>query len=394
MTRSTPEGARDYLVPSRVYPGSFYALPQSPQLFKQILMIAGFDRYFQIVKCFRDEDLRLDRQPEFTQIDLEMSFVTQDDVFSVVEELVTALWKEGHGVEIARPFGRMSYEQSMREYGNDKPDLRFEMKHVDVTGIVADHRGAGIPMWSSVAERRPGQIVKAMVVFASAGLSRTETDKLEEIAKGMGAKGLARAKVDEQGNWTQSPLAKSVSPEARVAINAAVGARAGDLILFQFGKESAVHTVLANLRLHLGKKLGLIPEHGPRDAKDPASWNFLWVVDPPLFEYDEESKKFVAAHHAFTKPHDEHVQFLESDPGRVLCSRYDLVLNGFEIGGGSIRLHDPAVQQKVFAAMGIGAEEAEQKFGFLLQALRFGAPPHGGIALGMDRLSMLMSGSA
>src|SRR5438067_9001027 len=200
MTRSTPEGARDYLVPSRVYPGSFYALPQSPQLFKQILMIAGFDRYFQIVKCFRDEDLRLDRQPEFTQIDLEMSFVTQDDVFSVVEELVTALWKEGHGVEIARPFGRMSYEQSMREYGNDKPDLRFEMKHVDVTGIVADHRGAGIPMWSSVAERRPGQIVKAMLVAASAGLSRTETDKLEEIAKGMGAKGLARAKVDEQGN--------------------------------------------------------------------------------------------------------------------------------------------------------------------------------------------------
>src|SRR5438445_12655359 len=240
-----------------------------------------------------------------------MSFVTQDDVFQVVEELITTLWREGHGVEIAKPFLRMTYEQSMREYGNDKPDLRFEMKHVDLTDLVAAHRGAGIPMWSSFAERKPGQIVKALRVPASAGLSRTETDKLEEIAKGMGAKGLARAKVDEQGNWTQSPLAKSVTPEARAAINASAGAKAGDLILFQFGKESAVHTALANLRPHPATKLGLIPEHGPQDAKDPASWNFLWVVDPPLFEYDEESKKFVAAHHAFTKPHDEHVQFLE-----------------------------------------------------------------------------------
>src|SRR5438477_214261 len=223
----------------------------------------------------------------------------------------------------------------------------------------------------------------------SAGLSRTETDKLEEIAKGMGAKGLARAKVDDQGNWTQSPLAKSIAPEARAAINAAVSAKPGDLILFQFGKESAVHTVLANLRLHLGKRLELIPEYGTGDPKAPASWRFLWVVDPPLFEYDEESKKFVAAHHAFTRPHDDHVQYLETDPGRVLCYRYDLVLNGFEIGGGSIRLHDPLVQQRVFAAMGIGPEEAEKKFGFLLQALRFGAPPHGGIALGMDRPAKL-----
>ncbi|MFL5410412.1 MAG: amino acid--tRNA ligase-related protein, partial [Myxococcales bacterium] len=285
------------------------------------------------------------------------------------------------------------YEQSMREYGNDKPDLRFEMKHVDLTGIVAEHKGAGIPMWSSFAERRPGQIVKALLVPASAGLSRTETDKLEEIAKGMGAKGLARAKVDEQGNWTQSPLAKSITQEARSAINAAVGAKAGDLILFQFGKEAGVHTVLANLRLHLGKRLGLIPEYGTGDPKSAASWRFLWVVDPPLFEYDEDSKRFVAAHHAFTRPHDEHVQYLESDPGRVLCHRYDLVLNGFEVGGGSIRLHDPVVQEKVFAAMGIGHEEAQHKFGFLLQALRFGAPPHGGIALGMDRLSMLLSGA-
>jgi aspartyl-tRNA synthetase len=356
-------------------------------------MVAGFDRYFQIVKCFRDEDLRLDRQPEFTQIDLEMSFVTQDDVFGVVEELVTSLWREVLGVKIEKPFLRMSYEQSMREYGNDKPDLRFGMKHVDLTALVAEHKGAGIPMWQSFATPTPGQIVKALKVPANANFSRTETDKLEEIAKGMGAKGLARAKVDEQGNWTQSPLAKSITPEARAAINAACGAQAWDILLFQFGKESMVHTVLANLRLHLGKRLGLIPEHGPRDPKDPGSWKFLWVVDPPLFEYDEETKRWVAAHHAFTRPHDESLQYLEKDPGKVLCYRYDLVLNGFEIGGGSIRLHDPVVQQKVFAAMGIAPEEAEQKFGFLLQALRFGAPPHGGIALGMDRLAMLLSGA-
>ena len=393
MVKYTPGGARNFLVPSRLNPGKFYALAESPQLFKQLFMVAGFDRYFQIVKCFRDEDLRLDRQPEFTQIDVEMSFVTQDDVFSVVEELVTALWKEVLGVEIPRPFPRMPFEQSMRSYGNDKPDLRFEMQHVDLTALVAGHQGCGIPMWQSFATVTPGQIVKALKVPASANFSRTETDKLEEIAKGMGAKGLARAKVSETGDWTQSPLAKSITPEARAAINAACGAKAGDLLLFQFGKEAMVHTVLANLRLHLGKKLGLIPEHGPTDPQQPGSWNFLWVVDPPLFEYDEEHRRWAAAHHAFTRPHDESIQYLETDPGKVLCYRYDLVLNGFEIGGGSIRLHDPQVQQKVFAAMGISSEEAEQKFGFLLQALRFGAPPHGGIALGMDRLAMLLSGA-
>ena len=393
LVKYTPGGARNFLVPSRLSPGKFYALAESPQLFKQLFMVAGFDRYFQIVKCFRDEDLRLDRQPEFTQIDVEMSFVTQDDIFTLIEELVTSLWREVLGVEIPKPFPRMRFEQSMREYGNDKPDLRFAMKHVDLTALIAAHGGAGVAMWSSFAEVTPGQIVKSLLVPASAGLSRTETDKLEEIAKGMGAKGLARAKLDAEGNWTQSPLAKSVTPEARVAINAAMGAKAGDLLLFQFGREAQVHTVLANLRLHLGKKLGLIPDHGPKDARFPGSWNFLWVVDPPLFEYDEEAKRYAAAHHAFTKPHDESLQYLESDPGRVLCHRYDLVLNGFEIGGGSIRLHDPAVQSRVFAAMGISAEEAEQKFGFLLQALRFGAPPHGGIALGMDRLAMLLSGA-
>ena len=393
LVKYTPGGARNFLVPARLHPGKFYALAESPQLFKQLFMVAGLERYFQIVKCFRDEDLRLDRQPEFTQIDLEMSFVAQDDVFAVVEELVTALWREVLGVQIPKPFPRMRYEQSMREYGNDKPDLRFGMQHVDLTAIVAESKGAGVPMWQSFSTITPGQIVKALKVPASANFSRTETDKLEEIAKGMGARGLARAKVGDNGEWTQSPLAKSITKEAREAINAATAAEPGDVLLFQFGKESMVHTVLANLRLHLGKRLGLIPEYGTRDPKQTDSWKFLWVVDPPLFEYNDELKHWVAAHHAFTRPHDESIQYLERDPGKVLCYRYDLVLNGFEIGGGSIRLHDPAVQAKVFAAMGISAEEAEQKFGFLLQALRFGAPPHGGIALGMDRLAFLLTGA-
>jgi aspartyl-tRNA synthetase len=393
LVKYTPGGARNFLVPARLNAGKFYALAESPQIFKQLFMVAGFERYFQIVKCFRDEDLRLDRQPEFTQIDLEMSFVTQDDVFTVVEELITALWRELLGVEIPRPFPRMKYERSMREYGNDKPDLRFGMQHVDLTRVVSQHKGGGVAMWQSFATPARGQIVKALKVPASANLSRTETDKLEEIAKGMGAKGLARAKVGENGEWTQSPLAKSITGEARSAINAAAAAQPGDVLLFQFGKESMVHTVLANLRLYLGKRLGLIPEYGTADPKKPDSWKFLWVVDPPLFEYNEELKHWVAAHHAFTRPHDESIQYLEKDPGEVLCYRYDLVLNGFEIAGGSIRLHDPAVQEKVFAAMGISPEEARQKFGFLLQALRYGAPPHGGIALGMDRLAFLLTGA-
>ena len=305
----------------------------------------------------------------------------------------TALWREVLGVEIPRPFPRMKYEQSMREYGNDKPDLRFGLQHVELTGLIVEHGGGGVPIWQPFANVTPGQIVKALKVPGSANFSRTEVDKLEEIAKGMGARGLARAKVGENGEWTQSPLAKSITPEARAAINAAAGARPGDLLLFQFGKESMVHTVLANLRLYLGKRLGLIPEYGTSNAKSAGSWRFLWVVDPPLFEYDEDHKRWVAAHHAFTRPHDESLQSLEKDPGRVLCYRYDLVLNGFEIAGGSIRLHDPKVQERVFAAMGISPEEAEQKFGFLLQALRFGAPPHGGIALGMDRLAFLLTGA-
>jgi aspartyl-tRNA synthetase len=386
MVKYTPGGARNFLVPSRLNPGKFYALAESPQLFKQLYMIAGFDRYFQIVRCFRDEDLRLDRQPEFTQIDVEMSFVEQNDVFDVMEGLVCKLWKEVLGVEIPRPFQRMPFQESMTKFGNDKPDLRFDLPHVDITELVRGNGGGGVPMLKDAVEA--GGIAKALRVPASMSFSRTEIDKLEEYVKGMGAKGLARAKIGEAGEWTQSPLAKSITPELRQSINAACGAQAGDLILFQFGKPSTVHTVLANLRVHLAKKHRLIPEYGTNDQ-----WRFLWVVNPPLFEYDEEAGVWAAAHHAFTRPHDEDVQYLESDPGRVNCHRYDLVLNGFEIGGGSIRLHDPAVQARVFKAMGISDDDARSKFGFLLDALKMGAPPHGGIAIGMDRLCMLLTGA-
>jgi aspartyl-tRNA synthetase len=294
----------------------------------------------------------------------------------------------------------MPFEESMGHYGNDKPDLRFGLPHTDVTAAVVDHAGGGVPFWKPIAEKfakgeyrrdLPAEIVKAMRIPAdlASKLSRTEVDKLEEFVKGMGAKGLARAKVEgAEGNWVQSPLAKNITPELRAAINQACGAGDGDLLFFQFGRESVVQTVMANLRLHLGKRLGLIPESGHGDK-----WNFLWVVNPPLFEYDDETKKWAAAHHAFTRPHDECVDLLDKDPGKVLCYRYDLVLNGFEIGGGSIRLHDPEVQAKVFRALGISDEEARNKFGFLLDALRFGAPPHGGIAIGMDRLVMLLSGA-
>jgi aspartyl-tRNA synthetase len=386
MVKYTPGGARNFLVPSRLNPGKFYALAESPQLFKQLYMIAGFDRYFQIVRCFRDEDLRLDRQPEFTQIDVEMSFVEQNDVFDVMEGLVCRLWKEVLGVEIPRPFQRMLFQESMTKYGNDKPDLRFDLPHVDITELVRRNGGGGVPMLKDAVEA--GGIAKALRVPASMSFSRTEIDKLEEYVKGMGAKGLARAKVGDAGEWTQSPLAKTITPELRQSLNAACGAQAGDLILFQFGKPSTVHTVLANLRVHLAKKHKLIPEYGSN-----GQWRFLWVVDPPLFEYDEEAGVWAAAHHAFTRPHDEDVQYLESDPGRVNCHRYDLVLNGFEIGGGSIRLHDPAVQARVFKAMGISDDDARSKFGFLLDALKMGAPPHGGIAIGMDRLCMLLTGA-
>ncbi len=387
MGKYTPGGARNFLVPSRLNPGKFYALAESPQLYKQLFMVAGFERYFQIVKCFRDEDLRVDRQPEFTQIDVEMSFVSQDDIFGVIEGLIHKLWKEVLGIEIPIPFRRMDFYESMDKYGNDKPDLRFGLEHTVLTGLLQEHGAAGgVPMMTEAVENKG--IVKAMVVPADKALSRAESDKLEEYVKGMGSKGLARAKVGESGEWTQSPLSKTISPALRLAINAACGAKPGDLLIFQFGRESQVQMVMANLRVHLAKKLKLIPEYGSGGV-----WNFLWVVNPPLFELDEETGKWSAAHHAFTRPHDEHLGLLESDPGKVKCHRYDVVLNGFEIGGGSIRLHDPVVQSAVFRALGIGEEEARIKFGFLLDALKFGAPPHGGIALGMDRLAMLLTGA-
>jgi aspartyl-tRNA synthetase len=398
MVKYTPGGARNFLVPSRQHAGHFYALAESPQLYKQLLMVAGYDRYYQIVRCFRDEDLRLDRQPEFTQIDIEMSFINQDDLFGVLEGLVGRLWQEGLGVDLGAPypggvFPRMAYDESMRRFGNDKPDLRFGLEHTDLTELVVEHGGGGVPLLEPIAQKfasgeyrseLPREIVKALVVPAAHPQSRNDLDKLEQFARSMGSKGLARAKVAADGSWTQSPLAKSVTADFRTAVNGAVGATEGDLILFQFGPASKVHTVMANLRLHLGKKLGLIPETGSGGA-----WKFLWVVNPPLFDYDEDAKRWVAAHHMFTRPHDDHVALLETDPGLVQCYRYDLVLNGFEIGGGSIRLHDPEVQKRVFAVLGLSDEEAQDKFGFLLDALRYGAPPHGGIAIGMDRLAML-----
>jgi aspartyl-tRNA synthetase len=404
MVKYTPGGARNFLVPSRMHAGKFYALAESPQLFKQLYMVAGFERYFQIVKCFRDEALRLDRQPEFTQIDVEMSFVNQDDVFRAIEGLVFRVWREVLGVDLHAlyPGGRfpqLPFEESMGKYGNDKPDLRFGLAHTDLTDVVVEHGGGGVPFWKPIADKfisgqyrrdLPAEIVKALRIPAElAGtLSRTEVDKLEEFVKGMGARGLARAKIDAEGHWVQSPLAKTVTPEMRAAVNARTGAKDGDLLFFQFGREAVVQTVMANLRLHLAKRFALIPESG-----HGGHWNFLWVVNPPLFEYDDESKRWVAAHHAFTRPHDDCVALLDTDPGKVLCWRYDLVLNGFEIGGGSIRLHDPEVQAKVFRSLGISDEEAKSKFGFLLEALHLGAPPHGGIAIGMDRLAMLLSGA-
>lgn len=396
LVKYTPGGARNFLVPSRLYAGHFYALAESPQLYKQMLMVAGYDRYFQIVRCFRDEDLRIDRQPEFTQLDIEMSFVNQEDLFTTLEGLIFRLFKDALGVDLHERypdgrFPRLDYAESMEKYGNDKPDLRFGLLHTDLTALTVEHGGGGIPMLEPIAEAfktgndrldLPKNIVKALRVPAEYSFSRKALQDLEKYVVQMGAKGLARAKV-EGGEWVQSPLAKTVTPEFRRAINEAVGAEEGDMIFFQFGPEAKVHTVMANLRVHIAKKFGIIPETG-----SGGDWNFLWVVNPPLFERDEKGG-WAAAHHVFTRPHDECIPLLDTDPGKVLCHRYDLVLNGFEIAGGSIRLHDGEVQRKVFEVIGLGEEEAREKFGFLLDALRYGAPPHGGIAFGMDRIAML-----
>ena len=386
MVKYTPGGARNFLVPSRLNKGRFYALAESPQLFKQLLMVAGTDRYFQIVRCFRDEDLRIDRQPEFTQVDVEMSFVSQEDVFAVIEGMLASIWKECLGVTLKVPFERLPFEEAMTRYGNDKPDRRFGLEHVDLTALVKEHDGGGLKMLKGAVDG--GGIVKGLRVPATHGLPRAQIDKLEEFCKGMGAKGLAWAKLDASGGWGNVPLAKNISPALREAFNRACGAEADDTLLFQFGKPAVVHTVLANLRIHLGKKFGLIPEYG-----SAGQWNCFWVVDPPLFEYDEEEKKWAAAHHAFTRPHEADLPYLESDPGRVRRQGYDLVLNGYEIAGGTIRIHDRETQQKVFKILGISDAEAQEKFGFLLDAFQYGAPPHGGIAVGWDRLIWLLSGT-
>ena len=401
LVKYTPGGARNFLVPARLSDGKFFALAESPQLYKQLFMVAGFDRYFQIVKCFRDEDSRLDRQPEFTQIDVELSFTNQDEIFRLIEGLVFAIWKAALGIDLEElyptgQFPELPFEEAMAKYGSDKPDLRFGLEHIDLTETLIGLDGGGVPFWKELTDKfasgqlrreAPGEIVKALVIPASANLSRPQTEELEKGLRDIkGFKGLARAKVGDDGAWTQSPLSKSVTDEARKKINETVGAKPGDIVCFQFGKASVVHTVMARLRGDIAKKMGLVPEFG-----HGGKWNFLWVVNPPLFEHDEESNTWAAAHHAFTRPVDEHLPLLETDPGLVNCYRYDLVLNGFEIGGGSVRLHDPEVQKRVFKVLGIEEEKAQSMFGFLLDALKSGAPPHGGIALGMDRLAMLLS---
>lgn len=382
MVKYTPGGARNFLVPSRLNPGAFYALAESPQLYKQLFMISGFDRYFQITRCFRDEDLRQDRQPEFTQIDLELSFAEEGDVQRVMEAVIRAMFKDALNVDLPSPFPVMTYEEAMRRFGSDKPDVRFGLEHVVLTDLVAKHGGGGVALFLQTLES--GGMIKAMVIPAEHKLSRSDVDKLEPEAKGVGAAGLGRAKVAADGSWTQSPFAKSISEALLREMNERVGAKEGDLILFQTGSAKVVHTVLSHLRLHLGRKLNLIPEN---------RWALLWVTEFPLFEHDEKRQTYVAAHHPFTSPRPEDVDRLTSDPGSCRARAYDLVLNGNEIAGGSVRIHDPEVQSKVFQALGISVEDQQAKFGFLLEALAYGAPPHAGIAAGMDRVVMLMTGA-
>ncbi|EKF8744800.1 aspartate--tRNA ligase [Staphylococcus pseudintermedius] len=377
LTKSTPEGARDYLVPSRVHDGEFYALPQSPQLFKQLLMISGFDKYYQIVKCFRDEDLRADRQPEFTQIDIEMSFVEQEDVMQLGEAMVKNVLADVKGIEMTDAFPRITYTEAMSRYGTDKPDTRFGMELLDVSelGQIMDFK-----VFKGAVES--GGQVKALVVEnAAADYTRKDIDGLTEFVNIYGAKGLAWVKVVEDG--LNGPIARFFEDAHVTKLQALTGAKAGDLVLFVADSKDVVAQSLGALRNKLGKERGLI---------DPEQYNFLWVTDWPLLEYDEEARRYVAAHHPFTSPKVEDIDLLETAPEQAQAQAYDLVLNGFELGGGSIRIHDGELQQRMFKALGFSDEAAQEQFGFLLDAFKYGAPPHGGIALGLDRFVMILSG--
>ncbi len=378
LTRSTPEGARDFLVPSRLNPGAFFALPQSPQLFKQLLMVSGLERYFQIVRCFRDEDLRADRQPEFTQLDMEMSFVGVDDVIEIVEGLIGELFERVGLTRPSTPFVRLKYDDAINLYGSDKPDLRFDLKLCDVTEVV---RGSGFKVFASVADS--GGVVKGINAGPGngAGWSRREIDNLGDAAQGFGAKGMAWFVYGR--TEPRSPVTKFLSPEEVSAVGEAMGASEGDLLLFVADTRAVANSVLGRLRTLLGEQLGLVRAD---------QFALCWVVDWPLLEWDEEERRYFAVHHPFTAPHPDDLDALESEPHSVRAQAYDLVLNGVELGGGSIRIHRRDVQERVFQALGIGSDEARDKFGFLMEAFEYGAPPHGGIAFGLDRLVMLLLG--
>ena len=375
LQKSTPEGARDYLVPSRVHPGSFYALPQSPQLFKQLLMCSGYDRYFQIAKCFRDEDLRADRQPEFTQVDMEMSFVDMEDVLDVNERLIARVFKETLDVEVPLPLKRMTWQEAMDRFGSDKPDVRFGMELIDVSEVVA---GCGFGVFTGALEN--GGSVRGINVKGQAAMSRKKIDKLVDHAKGCGAKGLAYLSINEDGTY-KSSFAKFMTEEELAALVSAMDGQPGDLLLFAADRNKIVWEVLGSLRLQLGKEFNLY---------DPNEFAFLWVVDFPQFEWSDDQNRFVAMHHPFTMPYEEDLDKLTSDPGAVRAKAYDIVLNGCELGGGSIRIYQSDVQEKMFNALGFTNEEAHERFGFLLDAFSYGVPPHAGLAFGLDRMIMLM----
>lgn len=376
LTKSTPEGARDYLVPSRVNPGKFYALPQSPQIFKQLLMVAGMERYFQIVRCFRDEDLRADRQPEFTQLDIEMSFVDADDIMDMTEGLIRHVFKGALGVDLPEKFQRMTWDEAMDKYGSDKPDLRFGMELINMTEAV---KGSEFKVFNDIIDK--GGIVKAINVKGDAGIPRRELDGLVNFVAIYGAKGLAWMQIQPDGS-VKSPIAKFFSEEYLANILKTAEAEAGDLLLFVADKPSVVAAALGALRIEMAKRRGLIDEN---------KLAFTWVVDFPMFEYSEEEKRYVAMHHPFTSPREEDIPLLATDPGKVYAKAYDMVLNGTEIGGGSIRIHRRDVQDAVFHAIGLSEEQAQEKFGFMMGAFEYGAPPHGGLAFGLDRLVMIMA---